>query len=119
MIGLYEVAERASAGSRMGEMEWNMGLFKKMLELVQRYNLKYSGPDLFLDVDEDYVDRAFDAAVDFVVEMGIYCVTSNRVIKFTEDEVREGLKAIADYLEHAVKHMLKNPPRLQKNWEGK
>ncbi|UCD72805.1 MAG: monomethylamine:corrinoid methyltransferase [Candidatus Bathyarchaeota archaeon] len=98
MIGLYEVGERASAGSRMDEMEWNMGLYKKMLELVQRYDLEYSGPDLFLEVHEDYVDRVFDAAVDFVVEMGIYCVTSNRVINFTEDEVRGGLKEIPEEL---------------------
>jgi methylamine--corrinoid protein Co-methyltransferase len=92
MISLFEVAERASMGPRMDEMEWNMTLFKKMQELVGRYDLKYSGPDLFLDVDDDYVDRTFDAAVDFLVEMGVYCVSSNRVIQFTKDEVREGLE---------------------------
>ncbi len=94
MIDLYEVAERASMGPRMDEMDWNMGLFKKMQELVQRYDLKYSGPDLFLDVDDEYVGRAFDAAVDFLSETGVYCITSNRVIKFSEDEVREGIKKI-------------------------
>jgi methylamine--corrinoid protein Co-methyltransferase len=76
----------------MDEMEWNMAVFKKMQELVRRYGLTYSGPDLFFDVDDDYVDHAFDAAVDFLVELGVYCVSSNRVIHFTEDEVREGLK---------------------------
>ena len=76
----------------MDEMDWNMSLFRKMQELVERYDLKYTGPDLFCDVDDDYVDRAFEAAVDFISEMGVYCVSSNRVIKFTEDEVREGIK---------------------------
>ncbi|MBL7118953.1 monomethylamine:corrinoid methyltransferase [Candidatus Bathyarchaeota archaeon] len=94
MISLYEVAERASTGLRMDEMDWNMTLFKKMQELVERHDLKYSGPDLFLGVEDDYVDHAFDAAIDFLSEMGVYCITSNRLIRFTEDEVREGIKEI-------------------------
>ncbi|MBL7119004.1 monomethylamine:corrinoid methyltransferase, partial [Candidatus Bathyarchaeota archaeon] len=94
MISQYEVAERASTGPRMDEMDWNMGLFRKMQELVERYDLKYSGPDLFCDVDDTYADHAFEAAIDFLSEMGVYCVSSNRVIKFTEDEVRAGIKEI-------------------------
>jgi len=92
MISIFEVAERASTGPRMSEMDWNMALFKKMQALVKKYNLKYSGPDRFFDVDDDYVDRAFEAAINFLCEMGVYCITSNRVIRFTEDEVRGGLK---------------------------
>lgn len=92
MISLFEIGERASAGPRMDEMKWNMALFKKMEELTNRHNLKYSGEDLFLEVDEHYVDNSFDAAIDFLTEMGVYCVTSNRIITFTEDEIREGVK---------------------------
>ncbi len=92
MISLFEVAERASSGPRMDEKEWNMGLFRKMQQLTREYNLTYSGPDLFFNVDDDYVDRAFEASVNFLSQTGVYCITSNRVIRFTEDEVREGLK---------------------------
>lgn len=92
MISLLEVAERARSGPKMGEKEWNLGLFKKMQQLVAEYDLTYSGPERFFDVEESYADDAFRAAVKFLVETGVYCITSNRVIKFTEDEVKAAVR---------------------------
>ncbi len=87
MISLLEVAERAYKGPRMGEKEWSLGLFKLMQRLVSDHKLVYSGPDRFFDMDDDYADAAFRAAVDFLTEMGVYCITTSRVIRFDEDEV--------------------------------
>jgi len=92
MISLLDVAERAYNGPRKEEMEWNMGLFKKMQELTTRHNLQRPLPEKIYDVDEDYLDALFDAAVDFLSEMGVYCISTKRVIKFNEDEVREAAK---------------------------
>jgi len=92
LIGLLDIAERASSGPRMTENEWNMGLFKKMQELSKRYNLKISTPEKFYEVDNTYADSIFEAAVDFLSEMGVYCVSRNRVIEFTEEEVREAAR---------------------------
>jgi methylamine--corrinoid protein Co-methyltransferase len=92
MISLLDVAERAYVGPRMDEMEWNMGLFRKMQELTKRHNLKRPLPSKFYEVDEVYLDSLFNAAVDFLSEAGVYCVSTNRVIKFTEDEVREAAR---------------------------
>jgi len=89
MISLLDVAERAYSGPRMEDMEWNMGIFRKMQELTKRHNLRRPLPDKFYEVDEAYLDLLFNAAVDFLHEMGVYCVTTHRVIRFTEDEVRE------------------------------
>lgn len=93
MISLLEVAERAYIGPRMAEMDWNMSLFRKMQQLIKDNNLAYSEPDLFLEVDDDYVNRAFHAAVDFLSTSGVYCITTNRVIHFEEEEVLEAAKA--------------------------
>jgi len=92
LISLLEVAERARSGPKMDEKKWNLSLFRKMQELTKEHDLVYSGPELFFDVDDSYCDAAFQAAVDFLVDMGVYCVTSNRVIQFTEDEVREAAR---------------------------
>jgi methylamine--corrinoid protein Co-methyltransferase len=89
MISLLDVAERAYNGPRKEEMEWNMSLFKKMQELTTRHNLKRPLPEKIYDVDEDYLGSLFDAAVDFLSEMGVYCISTKRVIEFNEDEVRE------------------------------
>jgi methylamine--corrinoid protein Co-methyltransferase len=92
MISLLDVAERAYTGPRTKEMEWNMGLFKKMRELTKRHHLQRPLPTRFYEVDEAYLDALFDAAVDFLSEMGVYCTSTNRVIQFTESEVREAAR---------------------------
>ncbi len=92
MISLLEVAERARSGPKMGEKEWNLGLFRAMQELVKTYALTYAGPERFFNVDDGYADAAFRAAVQFLVERGVYCITSNRVITFTEDEVAAAVR---------------------------
>lgn len=92
MIGLLDIAERANSGRRMTENEWNMGLFKKMQELSERHSLKTTAPEKFYDIDNSYADSIFEAAVDFLTEMGVYCVTKGRVIEFAEEEVREAVR---------------------------
>ena len=95
MISLLDVAERTHRGPKMGEMEWNMGLFQKMNELTQRYEITVPENtwDSFCNEDEALVDRALQAAVAFLVEMGTYCIQTERAVRFTEEEIWESLKA--------------------------
>jgi len=92
MISLIEIAARAYSGPRMTEKEWNLGMFAKMQQLVKDHRLAYSGPELYFEVDDGYVENAWKAAVQFLVEQGIYCITTNRVIKLAEDEVLEAAR---------------------------
>jgi len=89
MISLLDIAERAYQGPKSSEMEWNMGLFKAMRELIQRFRLDRSLPDKFFEIDDDYLDALFDAAVAFLTEQGVYCTSTNRAILFSDEEVRE------------------------------
>jgi len=77
----------------MTEKEWNLGMFTRMQQLVKDHRLSYSGPELYFGVEEDYVDAAWKAAVRFLVEQGIYCITTSRVIKLTEEEVLAAAKS--------------------------
>jgi hypothetical protein len=92
MISLLDVAERAYRGPRLEEMQWNMGMFRKMQELTKRHNLQRPLPSRFYEVDETYLDSLFESAVDFLSETGVYCVTTGRIINFTEEEVREAAR---------------------------
>jgi len=95
MTNLLEVAKRAMTGPKMEDMDWHMGLYRKIRELGKRYDLSYpetgNGPVLF-----DAAQRTdyFQASLDFIVEKGIYCVETHRVIEFTQDEVRDALREI-------------------------
>jgi hypothetical protein len=94
MISLLEIAERARSGPKLSEKAWNLGLFQVMQTLVKQFHLEQPGQETYLQVDPEYCDRAFHAAIQFLVERGVYCISSHRVIHFTEDEIYRALRAI-------------------------
>ena len=94
MLSLLDIAERMQKGPKMDENEWNMGLFHKMNELTQKYELYYPKDGPVFNLDDALADRAYRAAVDFLVERGVYCTTTGRVIQFTEQEVLSTVKGM-------------------------
>jgi hypothetical protein len=92
MISLLEVAERAQSGPKMSEKTWNLGMFRKMQELTRRYRLVSRTVGKFYEVENEYADRLFAAAVDYLCEMGVFCLSTNRAIQFTVDEVQEACR---------------------------
>ena len=94
MLSLLEIAERAQRGPKVGEKDWNMGLFAKMNELTTKYEIAYPGDGSFLNMDGALADRAFQAGIEFLTTVGMYCLSTGRVIRFTEREVKEGINAI-------------------------
>ncbi len=82
----------------MAEKDWEMGLFQKMTELAKRHNIRYPDDGSWFNMDENLVDRVFRAALDFLVERGIYCVTTGRVLQFTEEEILESIREAPDHV---------------------
>jgi len=92
MISLLDVAERARTGLRMTDKEWELNTFRKVQKLTLRHGLRKSLPEKFSEVDNSYVDSLFQAAVDFLTEMGVFCTSTGRVLRFSDDEVREAVR---------------------------
>jgi methylamine--corrinoid protein Co-methyltransferase len=91
-------------GPKVADKAWNMGLFRKLQELEKRYRL-----ETFQDVEssdgnawrnrildgaelEDY----FQAGIDLLAEQGVYCVETHRVIQFSEQEIRDGIRMMPE-----------------------
>ena len=94
MLSLLDIAERIQKGRKMEENAWNMALFNKMNELTEQYGLKYPGGDEFFNMDDKVPDAAFQAALDFLTQMGVYCTSTGRVVQFTEAEVLDTIKGM-------------------------
>ena len=99
MISLTEVAERAQKGPKMDDKEWNIGMFRKMQELANKHELKIREVGKFYEVDDDYADHLFDAALEYLSTMGVYCISTNRAIQFTEEEVIEACREATEMFE--------------------
>jgi len=94
MISLLDIAERTQKGRKVVEDAWNMSLFQNIQGLVKKYDIpKYSADKPFLNLDDELAHRAFQAGVDLIVEHGVYCITTGRVVELTREEV---LQAIAE-----------------------
>ncbi|MHA2067372.1 MAG: monomethylamine:corrinoid methyltransferase, partial [Candidatus Thorarchaeota archaeon] len=96
MISLLEVAERAQTGFKMGENEWNMGMFRKMKDLSEKYGLQVGEVEKVYEVDNAYADQLFEASLEYLSTMGVYCISTNRAIQFTEEEVKEACREAPD-----------------------
>lgn len=94
MISLLEVAERARTGYKLTDKEWGLTLFKTLQELITKYNLTQESPERFFEVDDVYADALFQAAIDLLCELGVYCTHTHRTIQFSEDEVHEALREV-------------------------
>ena len=92
MLSLLEIAERTQSGPKMSEMDWDMGLYRKVTELAQRHDIRVPQEIDWFNTDDGLAERAFQAGVDFLVEAGVYCVSTGRVIRFAREEVLEAIR---------------------------
>jgi len=86
-VGVFETYDRARSGPRYDEKEWDRKLtLKTAQKLKEKYKLKFDR-SMIIPIGTDMIDRLFQAGLDMLVEMGVYCIDTGRVIKYTEDEV--------------------------------
>jgi methylamine---corrinoid protein Co-methyltransferase len=95
MLSLVEVADRMRRGPVMAAKDWDIAMFKKMSELAKEFDLKCPTDQLnWINTDNSIADAAWQAAVKFVIDMGCLCLDRERVVRFTEDEVKEAIRSM-------------------------
>jgi len=87
MISLVEIAERTQSGEKVEEKSWDMELFQTISGLVKKYGIAFPGEHCFINTDDDLVERAFEAGIECLENMGIYCITTRRRVRLTRDEI--------------------------------
>lgn len=98
MLSLLDIAERTQKGPRVEEKEWDMGLFRKMGELVKKYEIRYPGDGQWFNHDDALVDRVFEAALEFLSTKGVYCLSTGRVVEFTREEILQAIREAPNYV---------------------
>ena len=85
-VTYQEVLNRAETGPLMKEGLYDRKVGQVARELVKKYNIKFD-PENIVNSDDALADRVFEAALDFIVELGVYVTDYERIIQFTKDEV--------------------------------
>ncbi len=94
-LSLIDVMRRAETGPICLEKEFDRNKLRiKLQEVIKEYNITYN-PDLLIPNDNNLADALFNAALDLYLEIGTYCVSTHRQIKFEETEIKEALQNAA------------------------
>ncbi len=86
MLPILEICRRAEAGPRMDQESFDLDVvFANARRLCEQYEIAYD-PETPVPSDDDLADRVYQAALDFVAAVGVYCSDTGRVIRFTREE---------------------------------
>ena len=90
---LLEVVKRAQTGPFMKENEFDLKLTKRIKQLAKEKGITFD-PNNLCPADNDMADRVWEAGLQLFVEMGAYCQSTERCIRFTRDEVLDILSQV-------------------------
>jgi methylamine---corrinoid protein Co-methyltransferase len=89
---LWEVLDRAcNTGITMPAKDFDMKVFQVASRLVKEHDIRYD-PTTPVSTDDSLADEAWMTGFELFNEVGAYCLNSNKVIRFDEKEVKEGLR---------------------------
>jgi methylamine--corrinoid protein Co-methyltransferase len=92
MIVFSDVVHRALNGPFAREKDFDQKLFMtKIADVVKKHDIRYDEKEP-VPSDDDLADRVFQAALDLYTEVGTYCLDSHRIIRFSREEILEGLR---------------------------
>ena len=92
MRSVLDVTKRAITGPICSERDFDQKVFApRLTEALKQCDIKYDAAVL-IPSDDGMADDLFKAAVDFYADVGTYCLDTERIIKFDEDEIKEGLR---------------------------
>ena len=90
---LVEIVKRSQSGPFMKDKEFELGLVKRIRQLVKEYGIQYDANNL-VPADDDMADRVFQAGLQLFVEYGAYNQSTERCIRFSRDEVLDILARV-------------------------
>jgi methylamine---corrinoid protein Co-methyltransferase len=92
MIPFFEVIKRALNGPYYSEHDFDMKVVvPKLRAIVKKYGIRFD-PENPIANDDKLADDVFQAALELCVETGTYCTDTSRVIRFSREELLEGLR---------------------------
>jgi methylamine--corrinoid protein Co-methyltransferase len=92
---LLTVLERAHNGPICETFEWDTRVIPGTINrILKKYELlKTCNPETPINLDDALADRFFQAGLEAAEEIGLLCLDTHRIIKFSRDELLQGLAA--------------------------
>lgn len=94
MVTLLDIHDRIYEGPVCKPSEWDLKIIpSKTKECLKNHGLiNVYSPETLIPDDDGLADEVFNAAFDLAVELGMLCIDTCRVIKISEDELKDAIK---------------------------
>lgn len=89
----WDLWERSKTGEEITEKEFDMKLFKKTMELKKDFGINFNLNSPVL-TDRTMAKDLYQAGLTLFLELGTYCRDTGRILKITEEELKECLKRV-------------------------
>lgn len=97
VVTVFDVYDRAKKGSKMAEEDWDFKIIPQTArKLKEKYGIKIDTKTIVPE-DKKLIDNLYQAGLDMLVECGVYCIDTKRVIKYTRDEVLRAINSAPDH----------------------
>ena len=89
-----DILDRAHNGPVCTHKDWNFKILPSAItEKLKKYGLtKTYDPVSPINTDDDLADSFFKAGYELALELGLLCTNTERIIKITEEELRDALR---------------------------
>ncbi|MGD0610853.1 MAG: monomethylamine:corrinoid methyltransferase [Anaerolineales bacterium] len=94
---LLEIFQRSRSGKFMKEVEFDLMLAKRTQELVKEYKITFDAANV-CPADDGMADRVFQAGLQLFCDIGAYHLDTQRVIRFSREEILDALRQAPDTL---------------------
>ncbi len=92
-LTVFDIYDRAKSGPKMDEKDWDYKVIPQTAAaLKKKYGIKMDKKQI-IPTDKEQINNLFKAGLEMLVECGIYCIDTKRVIKYTEEEVLASIAA--------------------------
>lgn len=96
MPNFLDFMERATTGPILSEDDFNLKvLIPNTRKVVKEFEIRYD-PANPVPADDEFADRLFEAAIEFVTRTGVYCDATNRLIQVERDEILEAVENLPE-----------------------
>jgi methylamine--corrinoid protein Co-methyltransferase len=96
-VTVFEAFNRAKNGERVDENAWDYEIIPKTASrLKEKYGIQMD-KKVMVPTDPTLIGNLFKAGMEMLVECGVYCMDTGRVIKYTEEEVWASVAAAPGY----------------------
>ena len=90
-----DVIERFRSGKKMDEMEFDKLLFHETERVKKKYDILYQSGKA-VEMDNNMADRCFEADRELFASIGIYCLDTQPVARFTLEEMDRAMQIAPD-----------------------